>query len=245
MVRKLYISEAVGTVTGDPTTTDPSHRDFSPVSIPMDVYDATGYQSVFQGPDGYTGALFLEDPNGIRHIVFPSDLGDRLSAGGTVLTSYLSQIAALSDYPATFPPDAHTHDDRYYTDAEVDALIGGIQAQELLTWNVPGNLAVSGDDVVPIYNDSLADRTIVAVRITVGTAPATTGVIVDLNVAGTTVFTTQGNRPTIAVGQLSSGKKTNMNVTNWPVGAALSPAIDQVGSAAAPGADLIIQVLVR
>lgn len=36
--------------------------------------------------------------------------------------------ASLTGVPATFPPDAHTHDDRYYTDAEVDALLAGKQA---------------------------------------------------------------------------------------------------------------------
>jgi hypothetical protein len=264
MVRKRYISEAIAVV----NSTD---GDFAPQAPSMTVWNAftggtqqtslldavgnaisvvtpvaaNGYQCVFDGPDGYTGALFLEDAKGIRHIVFPSDLGDRLSAGGTVLTSYLSQIETLPDYPASFPPDVHTHDDRYYTQAEVDNLVAGIQAQELLTWHVRGNIAVTGDTVVPIYNDALADRAIVAVRITVGTAPATTPIIVDFNVAGTTIFTTQANRPTIAVGQLSSGKKTNMDVTNWPVGAALSPAIDQVGSTTAPGADMIVQALVR
>jgi hypothetical protein len=262
MVRKRYISEAIAVV----NSTD---GDFAPVSIPMPVYDAftggtlrnqlldavgnaitqvtpiaaNGYQSVFDGPDGYTGALFLEDPKGIRHIVFPSDLGDRLSAGGTVLTSYLSQIATLPDYPGSFPPALHTHDDRYYTQAQIDAKLAATQPPEILTWNVPGGLAVTADDVVPIYNDGTVDRTIVAVRISVGTAPATTAILVDVNVAGTTIFTTQANRPSIAVGQLSSGKKTNMDVTNWPAGSPLAPNIDQVGSATSPGADMIIQVL--
>jgi hypothetical protein len=261
----LYISDAVGLVKTDVGDTP----DFGPVSVAMKVWDAfTGgtqrtaltdavgnvittvtpnaslnYLCVFNTTDGYNGMLFLEDPSGVRHPVFPSDLGNRI--GGTNLTSYATQVENLPDYPTAFPPATHTHDDRYYTITQIDAKLAATQPPEILTWNVPGLVATTADDVVPIYNDGTVARTIVAVRISVGTAPATTAILVDINVGGTTIFTTQANRPSVAVGQLSSGKKTNMDVTNWPAGAPLAPNLDQVGSATSPGADMIIQVLVQ
>jgi|GEM_PF-3420450 len=36
--------------------------------------------------------------------------------------------ASLSGKPTTFAPSAHTHDDRYYTEAEMDAFLGGKSA---------------------------------------------------------------------------------------------------------------------
>lgn len=50
-----------------------------------------------------------------------ADLGD-LATKDTV--DYLTEI---DNIPATFPPEAHTHDDRYYTESEVDTLLGGKQ----------------------------------------------------------------------------------------------------------------------
>lgn len=50
-----------------------------------------------------------------------ADLGD-LATKDTV--DYLTEI---DNIPATFPPSAHTHDDRYYTESEVDTLLGGKQ----------------------------------------------------------------------------------------------------------------------
>lgn len=51
-----------------------------------------------------------------------ADLGD-LATKDTV--DYLTEI---DNIPTAFPPSAHTHDDRYYTESEVDALLGGKQS---------------------------------------------------------------------------------------------------------------------
>ena len=56
-----------------------------------------------------------------------ADLGD-LATKDTV--DYLTEI---DNIPATFPPSAHTHDDRYYTESEVDTLLG--EKQNTLTFD--------------------------------------------------------------------------------------------------------------
>lgn len=95
-----------------------------------------------------------------------------------------------------------------------------------------------------LYNDSGAAWTITGVRASVGTAPTGASVIVDVNVDGTTIFTTQANRPTVAAAAFTSGVVTNMNVTSVATGSYLTVDIDQVGSTVA-GSDLCVQVGVK
>lgn len=95
-----------------------------------------------------------------------------------------------------------------------------------------------------LYNDTASAWTINSVRASVGTAPAGASIIIDINVSGTTIFTTQGNRPTITAGNNTSGKVTNMDVTSVPAGGYLTVDVDQIGSSTA-GSDLTVQVEVQ
>jgi hypothetical protein len=92
-----------------------------------------------------------------------------------------------------------------------------------------------------IYNDTGATLTIKAVRTSVGTVPTGAAIICDINKNGTTIFTTQGNRPSIAISGNTSGKVTNMDVTSLADGDYLTVDIDQIGSTIA-GADLTVQI---
>lgn len=92
-----------------------------------------------------------------------------------------------------------------------------------------------------LYNDTGAAWTIQSVRASVGTVPTGASVIIDVNVNGTTIFTTQANRPTIAASTNTSGKVTNMNVTTVVDGAYLTVDVDQTGSIVA-GSDLSVQI---
>lgn len=78
----------------------------------------------------------------------------------------------------------------------------------------------------------------------VDTAPTGAAVIVDVNKNGTTVFSTQSNRPTIAVSTTFSGLVTNMNTTAFAASDKCTVDLDQVGSTVA-GADLTVGVLWR
>jgi hypothetical protein len=92
-----------------------------------------------------------------------------------------------------------------------------------------------------LYNDSGAPWTIASVRASVGTSPVGASVIIDINVDGTTIFTTQANRPTLAPGTNTTGKVINMNVVTVNDGSYLTVDVDQIGSTA-PGSDLTVQV---
>jgi hypothetical protein len=104
-----------------------------------------------------------------------------------------------------------------------------------------GNLAVSAG-VFEIPIDIACE--IVSVVVRVKTAPTGAAAIIDLNRNGTTVFTTQSNRPTISAGSKASIVVTSMNVVTLAPGDYLTGDIDQIGSTVA-GADLVIAVRLR
>lgn len=92
-----------------------------------------------------------------------------------------------------------------------------------------------------LYNDTASAWRIISVRSSVGTAPSGSAVVVDINIDGTTIFTTQANRPSITSGSNASSKVTNMNITTVNPGSYLTVDIDAVGSTT-PGSDLTVQV---
>ena len=110
-----------------------------------------------------------------------------------------------------------------------------------LTFAVVGTL-VAGVDKAPTIVAPHA-LTIVKVKVVVKTAPTGASLIVDVNKAGTTIFTTQGNRPTIAAGdtQADSGVP---DVTALAEGDKITIDVDQVGSTVA-GADLTVEVVCK
>lgn len=105
-----------------------------------------------------------------------------------------------------------------------------------------GGTLTTGTGAFKIYNDTGETLTIKSVRASVGTAPTGASIVVDINVSGTTIFTTQGNRPTITAGNTTSGKVTNHDVTTIADGAYFTVDLDAVGSTVA-GADLTVQIL--
>jgi hypothetical protein len=82
--------------------------------------------------------------------------------------------------------------------------------------------------------------TVVGVRAHVGTAPTGASILVDVHKNGTTLFTTQANRPTIAASATTSGEEIP-DVTAVVENDELTVDIDQVGSSI-PGADLTVTV---
>lgn len=110
------------------------------------------------------------------------------------------------------------------------------------TWafSLPGELdTVTGS--ARIYNDTGVELELRSVRASVGTAPTGASILIDVNVGGTTIFTTQANRPTIAAAGHTSGAVTDMDVAVIADGDYITVDVDQVGSSVA-GSDLVVQV---
>lgn len=85
---------------------------------------------------------------------------------------------------------------------------------------------------------------IVAIRAMIETAPTGAPIVLDINKNGVTIFTTQGNRPTIAIGANDSGEVTNMDLTAIVKGDYLTLDIDQIGSTVA-GQNLTLLIVGR
>lgn len=85
--------------------------------------------------------------------------------------------------------------------------------------------------------------TITEVRASVGTSPTGASIIVDVNKNGSTIFTTQSNRPTIAASG-STALAPGIDVSTLVNADYLSFDIDQIGSSI-EGADLTVQIWLR
>lgn len=87
-----------------------------------------------------------------------------------------------------------------------------------------------------------ANITITGVSASVGTAPAGADIQVDVNKNGTTIFTTQSNRPIITAGtQFDASGTPDVTAMSGPNVDYLTVDIDQVGSST-PGSDLTVQI---
>ena len=83
--------------------------------------------------------------------------------------------------------------------------------------------------------------TISGVIATANTAPTGASLIFDVNKNGTTIFTTQANRPSIAAGSFATSAAAVPDVTSLVAGDYLTVDIDQIGSTVA-GSDLVVVV---
>lgn len=108
-----------------------------------------------------------------------------------------------------------------------------------LTFAVVGTLTTGTDKAPTIV--APCTLTIVKVKVVVKTAPTGAALIVDVNKNGTTIFTTQGGRPSIAIGNTTDDSDTP-DVTALAETDKLTIDIDQVGSTIA-GADLTVEVV--
>lgn len=107
-----------------------------------------------------------------------------------------------------------------------------------ITFSRAGALA-TGTGTFRWVNDTGIALTIRSVRVSLGT-PSTSGTpTFDVNVDGTTIYTTQSGRPTVAVGASGSGKNTAFQVTKIPNGSYLTADVDVAGSGVA---DATIQI---
>lgn len=83
--------------------------------------------------------------------------------------------------------------------------------------------------------------TITEIRVAVDTAPTGASLIVDVNKGGTTLYTTQANRPTITAGN-TSATAADPDITSIAVGDIISIDVDQIGSTIA-GENLMVTII--
>jgi hypothetical protein len=114
----------------------------------------------------------------------------------------------------------------------------GVIQEKVYTW--PGDAEVD-TGAIRIYFKRAA--TIVNVYASCSTEPTGASLILDVNLNGTTIFTTQGNRPTIAASAFTD-MTSAPDVTAVSAGDFITVDIDQIGSTIA-GADIVVGVEYR
>lgn len=218
----------------------------------------TGTKTFHTGDAGTTRAVFSANATGQTADLWQAWSGTDTGQGGTTQkTTYLNEKGELRVISAKANSTAvrikgqpsQTANVLEQTDTSNNAVSwwapdGSWRAPNLghtLAMSVSGNLVV-GAGQHRIYNDTGVPLIIRSVRASVGTAPSGASVIVDINKNGSTIFTTQGNRPAITAGSFTSGRVENANVTSLANGEYLTVDIDQIGSVVA-GADLVVQIL--
>lgn len=77
------------------------------------------------------------------------------------------------------------------------------------------------------------DGKIVGIKACSLTAPAGSSILLDVNKGGTTIFTTQANRPTIAASATTATLAGNPEVVEFSAGDVFTVDVDQVGSGTA------------
>jgi hypothetical protein len=123
-----------------------------------------------------------------------------------------------------------------YTGSKGDT--GAIGTTEI-SFSIPGTLTTRTGTMRWYFDNNYTIDNVIA---TVGTAPTGASIIVDVNKNGTTIFTTQANRPTITASSFTDLTSTP-NVTTVASGDYLTVDIDQIGSTIA-GTDLVVRIKV-
>ena len=135
--------------------------------------------------------------------------------------------------------DAGTAGWSHSRNADAGAVDGKIEDSFQWAFYIPGTLATGTDQAA--YWQVPAKCRIDEVRCHIVTQPTGASVIVDVNATGTTVFTTQANRPTIAVSTSDATSGAADGGTAIAKNSVLTIDIDQIGSTIT-GSDLVVFV---
>lgn len=196
----------------------------------------TVYLDSLGNPTYLTGSIFSL-PNGSlydaeQYIPFPS-LGSAIPIAAVLLLSGTSTI----DW-RLYNGAQQIWDLRLILNGPASSL--GDLPPQITVFTLEGALSVASG-TLRLYNASGESRTISKVFIAVDTAPTGSGITVDIHKNGTTIFTTQSNRPSIAAAA-NTGQTTTIEVPTWADGEYLTLDIDAVGSTI-PGYNLSAHVV--
>lgn len=164
----------------------------------------------------------------------------QVNAGLAVVARY--RIQEQGGDPAN-PAAGHVYlyqkADGFYVKRDDGTVLGPIGVR-YYTYTVAGDLTVD-PGVFRIYNLTGKVLIISQVHIAVNTVPTGATILVDVHENGTTIFTVQGNRPSIGIGS-NTGFSVVVDDSSWASGNYLQVDVDQIGSVAA-GADLTVTII--
>lgn len=144
-------------------------------------------------------------------------------------------------------PPAQTGRVIFYAKSDNKMYYKGADDIEIAVINIePYIMFVTGALTVTTGKSRVSMRaayTVESIVADINTAPTGASVILDVNKNGTTLFTTQANRPTIAAAAFTSSA-TQPDVLTFGVGDYLTVDVDQIGSIVA-GSDMTVNIRLR
>ena len=166
-----------------------------------------------------------------------------VTAGGSITTvTDKRAFLGLDDIPPDVlvaKGDLLAHDGSQYQPLTVGAngemLIADSDEANGVKWgDIAGGIGFYIDDVLAVETEAMTflartDMVVEDVILSVDTAPTGANLVIDIHVNGTTIFTTQANRPTITAGN-TSGDSVAPDVTAITAGQKVTLEIDTVGS---------------
>jgi hypothetical protein len=208
--------------------------------MPIDRYSATAAAAsannviLAKGQLGYTADDdVLKVGDGVRHWNDLEAVGGGGGGGGALVPEDVQDLVGAMVTGNTETGITVTYDDTAgklnfvtavttaYTDEAAQDAVGG-----MFTGNTETRIALTYDDAGAKIN-AVVDAFPVLIQFAV-----------DVNIGGTTVFTTQGNRPSIAIsGNTSTAGNSDAAASTLASGGYLTVDVDQIGSTVA-GSDL-------
>jgi hypothetical protein len=116
----------------------------------------------------------------------------------------------------------------------LDTRLDTLELNQFLSFQVTGSLSVGATKIRFIMPFKMINP---KSRMAVVSVPTGASIICDVNKAGTTIYTTQANRPVIADGASSGSLSPTADVTTLNAGDVMELDIDQIGSGS-PGSGL-------
>jgi hypothetical protein len=168
--------------------------------------------------------------------------GDGTTEETAITGSTVTDAESIEGVPVNFGPTLATNQQVLIYDNGSGEWINGfpLAKQHVTIVEIAGALGVSSH-LLRFYNVFDEDRVITKVFIAANTAPIGADIIVDVNVDGTTIFTTQANRATIIDGS-NTGESTVIENDAWNPGSYITVDVDQIGSGT-PGDDLTVHIV--
>jgi len=200
---------------------------FVPMNVGAEVHDYVKITDSREGNNRIGNIGYLR-----RHINLPKKIWEmRFGFGSPEVNSLLAEAL-----PGTGGGGGSGGDIINYIEELFEMM--EILATRTIVIGVAGTLTATDNASyeVPVPDPWVCER----VYINVKTAPSGASLIVDVNLDGTTIFTTQGNRPTITAAS-TTGNSGKPDVVVFAKNQILSIDIDQIGSSVA-GADLIVEI---
>lgn len=243
-----------GTTAITVTVSDDSHDHTGTTISALDTGDiTTGTLAIARGGTGTgttptNGQLLIGNGTNYTLATLTDGTGITITEGTGSITIANSGVTSVNSVTgavtATNLLDAIKTVDGQGSGLDSDLLAGNASAfyaEDIIPYSKTGTLTTGTGTIR--YRFPWA-ATLLGVTAAVNTVPTGASIIADVNKNGTTIFTTQANRPTIAVNTNATSTEPTPDVTSMVAGDYLTVDIDQIGSTIA-GADLTVIIRYR